>query len=301
MNPHLIDALTSPVLAAAEALLAKLPPEVQIVLMSDVRYGGYAVYLWEVIVLLILVVIFIGYVRFAFRPKYYFFVRHGQTVNNAKHVRQGSEGGLTESGIHQAERTGAFLKGMHLQKIYASPFERTRQTAEVLNKFLNLRIVFSELLVERRNPAEVIGKSMEDPNIRRISETIDLTFHDDDYRFSDEENFMDLKKRAKKALRYLRRRHQHRICVVTHGYFLKMLISCMLYPRDLHAKDWVKLSFFSPADNGGITIVRYSPLKRLSANRGWDVLSYNVTMPTEGGSAMGYGLANLSDLIKEQS
>jgi len=149
------------------------------------------------------------------------------------------------------------------------------------------------------SPTEVIGKPMSDPAIRHITEQIDLMFHDDAYRFSDEENFVDLKKRARKALRYLARQHHKRVVVVTHGIFLKMLIAYLLYRNDLHAPDWVKLSFFSPADNAAITLCAYYPLRRFGRTRGWEVLSYNITIPTKFAPAVGPGLANLNDLLKD--
>lgn len=281
-----------------QQLVNVLPPRVENFLLLDVPVLQFSFPLWGVAGAALCVLLIFNLMLRALRPKYYFFVRHGQTVNNAGRIRQGSEGGLTDSGTAQAERTGVFLKQLKIQKIYASPFERTRQTASILKKHIGRRIVYVPFLVERRNPSEIVGKSMDDQNIRHIADLVDLTFHSDDYRYSDEENFLDLKKRAAKALRFLRHRPEHRIAVVTHGIFLKMLISYMLYPADLHASDWVKLSFFSHADNGGITVVRYSPLKRWSATRGWEVLSYNVTMPTEGSTPFGYGMANLTDLLK---
>lgn len=279
-------------------LLAYLPPEVQTFLVRTVTILELSIPIWMLIAIGVVIILIIVFLKLLLRPKYYFFVRHGQTILNAKRIRQSSEGGLTEDGISQAERTGAFLVPFHIRKIYASPYERTRQTADIINKYLHLRIAYSPLLQERRNPSEIIGKSTDDPAIRNIADKIDLTFHDDTYRFSDEENFMDLKKRAARALRYLARRPEHRICVVTHGIFLKMMISYLLYGNELHAPDWVKLSFFSHADNAGITLCIYCPWQRFSKTRGWEVLSYNITIPTEFSPASGQGIVNLNDLLR---
>jgi probable phosphoglycerate mutase len=278
-------------------LYALVPSNIQEFLTTPLLEDIFPIPVWVLMAGALVLLLMYNLIWLVGRPKYYFFVRHGQTNLNAERIRQGSEGGLTQSGIDQAERTGAFLEPFRIRKIYASPYERTRQTADIIAKHLHCGIAYSPLLEERHNPSEIIGKSTDDPNIKRIGEQIDLTFHSDDYRFSDEENFTDLKKRARNALRFLHRRPEHRICVVTHGIFLKMLVSYVLYGTHLHAPDWVRVGFFNPADNAGITLIVYRPWRRFSASRGWEVLSYNITIPTAFSDPAGQGVANLYDLM----
>ena len=214
---------------------------------------------------------------FLMRPRRFYFVRHGKTFLNAKHVKQGAEGGLSESGKRQAVAFGARLAPLHIQKIIASSYERARETALIINERLHVPISYSPLLVERRNPSEVIEKNRDDPEVVRIIDQMDLAYHEDEYRFSDEENFIDLKKRAKKLLALLSRQGARETCVVTHHAFLKMVLSYMLHRERLHATDYVKLSFFNTSDNGGISICEYHPWKMFSRTRGWEVISFNET------------------------
>lgn len=217
----------------------------------------------------------------ALRTKRFYIVRHGRTVLNAKRIRQGESGGLDAAGKHQAHRAGAYLRDKRIQKIVASPYERTRETATIIDTYLKVSVNYSPLLAERRNPSEIIGKSADDPSVEAIVDQMDLSYHDDNYRYSDEENFADLKKRAARALSLLERTSGTRICVVSHSIFLKMLLSYLLYRRKLHAPDYVKLAFFNPADNGGITICEYCPWKYLfSKTRGWSIVAYNE-IPTD--------------------
>lgn len=216
----------------------------------------------------------------ALRTKRFYIVRHGRTILNAKRIRQGSEGGLDEAGKRQAHAAGAYLRDARVEKIVASPFERTKETAAIIDTYLKTPVIYSQLLAERRNPSEIIGKSAEDAKVEQIVDQIDLSYHDDNYRYSDEENFSDLKRRAKYCLKFLGSQSERRICVVTHSIFLKMLLSYLLYRDELHAPDYVKLAFFNPADNGGITICEYRPWKFFSSTRGWSVVAYNE-MPTE--------------------
>ncbi len=192
----------------------------------------------------------------------FYFVRHGQSILNARGIRQGSEGQLSEKGVEQAHITGERLSQEQratkepMDVILASPYDRTRETASIIAEHLQIKrpIEFVDLLHERRNPSIIIGKSAEEPEISRIIDMMDRSYHSDDYRFADEENFTDLRDRAKATLEYLEKRKEKRIVVVTHGIFLKMLISYMLYREKLTAEGYNKISFLNPSNNAGITV-----------------------------------------------
>lgn len=192
--------------------------------------------------------------------KLIYFVRHGETENNALGIRQGAEGPLTEKGRAQALATAKkFPKGKGLpQIIFASPYERTKETASIISEEIGVKVKYSELLTERRNPSEVIGRSGRDPEIRKIIDRIDNSYHVDDLRFSDEENFIDLKKRAKKLLIYIKGIPEERIIMVTHKIFLKVVVSYMLYGDKLTASQYNNLSYFNPINNAGIAICLYT-------------------------------------------
>lgn len=209
------------------------------------------------------------------RPRRFYFVRHGETLLNAQHIKQGAEGGLSEKGKRQAEKVGAYLKQFHIERIISSTYPRARETAAIINAYLKVPVIYSPLLIERRNASETVGKRRDDPEVVRIVDQTDLAYHEDDFRFSDEENFVDLKKRARKCLNLLARQGSRETCVVTHHVFLKMCVAYLLYRERLHAADFVKLSFFNISDNAGITVCEFHPWKMLSKTRGWEVVSYN--------------------------
>src|SRR3989344_7480241 len=212
---------------------------------------------------------------FLMQPRRFYFIRHGETLLNADHVKQGEEGGLSESGKQQAARIGELLAPLHIQRIISSPYTRAKETATIINEHLHVSLVYSPLLVERKNPTEVIGKSTHDPDVVHIVDQIDYAYHDDAYRYSDEENFIDMKGRARKCLALLARQGAHTTCVITHHAFLKMLLASMLYGENLHAGNFIKLSFFNTSDNGGISTCEYHPWKMFSSTRGWEIISYN--------------------------
>ena len=188
--------------------------------------------------------------------KLIYFVRHGETENNSKGIRQGPNGPLSEKGRMQALATAKRFpkeKG-HPQIIIASPYQRTKETADIISKELKIPVKYSDLLVERRNPTEIIGHSGEERQVRAIIDRIDKSYHADDLRYSDEENFIDLKERAKKLLIYIAKRKQKRIIMVTHGIFLKMVMSYMLYGDSLTASQYNNLSYFNPINNASMAI-----------------------------------------------
>lgn len=224
---------------------------------------------------LALAVLLVGGLLLLLRTRRFYFVRHGETLLNEQHIRQGVEGSLSEKGKKQAAQIGAYLAPHSIDLIISSSYDRARETAEIIKTFVHARVVTSPLLVERKSPSEIVGKPSHDPEVHRITDTIDLAYHDDDYRFSDEENFVELHARATKCLALLARQGASDTVIVTHHVFLKMLISTMLYHARLHASDFVKVSYFNYADNGNITICEFNPLKRFSATKGWTVLAFN--------------------------
>ena len=207
--------------------------------------------------------------------KLIYFVRHGESELNIKGVRQGAEGSLSARGRAQAEMTAKKFpkKKGRPDVIISSPYQRTRETAEVIGKELGMKVEFCDLLAERRNPSQIIGRSIEEGEGRMIVDQMDKTFHDDNFRYSDEENFVDLKERAKKLLKYIKHRREKRIIMVTHMIFLKVVIAYMLYGQELTASLYNTLSYFNPIDNAGMTIVKYT--SHLFKKDEWKVLAWN--------------------------
>ncbi len=232
---------------------------------------------------IVLVVALLLFLVTRLRTKHFYFVRHGQTILNEAEVRQGEEGSLNEAGKVQADMAGLYLVQFHIQEICSSTFERAKETTDAINERLKtIPITYSPLLVERRNPTSIIGKSYHDPEVERIIGQMDQSFHDDNLRISDEENFADLKIRAERCLDFLEHRGPHEICVVTHKIFLQVLLSYILLGKNLHAAEYAKLSFFNPADNAGITVCSYSPWRRYGKSRGWSIISYNEKFSPSG-------------------
>ena len=221
------------------------------------------------------ILIFIGCILFFMQPRRFYIVRHGETVSNAQHVRQGEHGLLSERGCQQADEVGKYLKQFPIKRILSSPFPRAIETANIINAYFKVPIIPSPLFAERRNPSVIIGKLNDDPEARHIIDQIDLAYHADDFRLLDEETFEETRLRAEKCLDLLSAQVPREMAIVTHHVFLKMLVAYLLYRDQLHSSDFIKVSYFNYSDNAGITVFAYHPWKALSARRGWEVVSYN--------------------------
>lgn len=202
-----------------------------------------------------------------------YLVRHGETILNAARIRQGESGGLSELGKRQAFLTGERLKQFGISKIFCSPYERTMETADEIMKTINAPIEYTPLLGERRNPSSIIGKSYDDIETINAINFLDRSFSDGEKHIGDEENFTDLKERALKLKNFLASRASNKTLCITHGIFLKMFLCTLIYDKNLKVEDYIKLSLFNPADNAGITVVKYNPFL-LFFNR-WEIIAYN--------------------------
>lgn len=198
--------------------------------------------------------------------KYYYLVRHGETIMNKEHKRQGEEGKLSENGVNEVEEVAKRIVNMKIDKMFVSPFERTRQTADIINSQIKLsedKITITPLLGERKNPTNIVGKTYDDPEAKSFVDIMDKSIHEPDLRISDEENFQDLKNRALATQKYLIENGVKRNLCVTHGIFLKMFLSTLLYGENLTVRQYAEMGLYNSADNAALTLIKYDPKKKI--------------------------------------
>ncbi len=156
-----------------------------------------------------------------------FFVRHGQTKCNELGLGQNDYEPLSDNGLKQAEMIARRAKALPIDIIHASPMKRASQTAETIKAAVNKEIIYSELLIEHRLPSLMIGKALESSLAAQIRKECNLHQDDINWHYSDEENFLEYKARARQALEYLSALPQKNVLVVSHGNFIKMLVLTM--------------------------------------------------------------------------
>ena len=147
----------------------------------------------------------------------YFVVRHGEADNNVKaFISSDSKNSshLTEKGREQAAKAGDDLIVEKIDIIFSSPFVRTKETAEIIAR--KLQIEPSDIILENRvgelNAGTFDGKS--------ISAYTDY-FTSFEERFIKNtpqgENYSDIKKRTADFIYDIEKRHNNKnILIVTH-------------------------------------------------------------------------------------
>ena len=78
-----------------------------------------------------------------------YFVRHGETDYNVLGIAQGQlDIPLNENGLIQAEKLSVDLKDYHFDVIYSSPLIRAKKTAEIINQYHGVEIIYDDRLKE---------------------------------------------------------------------------------------------------------------------------------------------------------
>ncbi|MBU6214562.1 phosphoglycerate mutase family protein [Patescibacteria group bacterium] len=200
-----------------------------------------------------------------------YFIRHGESEGNAGPLRRGADAPLTERGRNQVLSVVSRLATLPVETIIISSTDvRAKETAEIIQDALHKNVTVSELFVERRRPSEVFGQLKNSPISRRVGDAIRINFHIPGYRFSDEENFDDLKNRAHKALTFLSEQSESSLICVTHGFFIRILIAYALHSETLTSEICEHLIRALNMENAGITILDYN-----EEDTSWKLLTWN--------------------------
>ncbi|MDP2641599.1 MAG: histidine phosphatase family protein [Candidatus Yanofskybacteria bacterium] len=183
-----------------------------------------------------------------------YLIRHGESIANASSVIQPVGSELSEKGKEQARFLAKRFQGIPVDIILSSPLARTKQTAEAIQKEIGKEIVYSDLLAERKQPSELIGKPTEDSEAQRAFNLWREHAGDPAWHYSDEENFSEVRARARRFLEFLSQRNEEHILCVTHGVFLRTLVGLMGFGEQFTPQVFLVLRGFLRTKNTGITV-----------------------------------------------
>ncbi|MFH1642544.1 MAG: histidine phosphatase family protein [Nanoarchaeota archaeon] len=186
-----------------------------------------------------------------------YFVRHGESGTNTSDVWVGDSIGLTEKGKQQAEYVASRCTKLPIDVVISSTIPRAKETAEIIKNKITKPIEFSDLFAERKWPTEQLGLPKDDPKSNEIRRIIWDNFSDPNFRYSDEENFNDLKERIKKAFIFLENRPEEKILVVTHGFVLRMILAHVVMGEELTAIECDQFVDKFHTKNTGLSIIHY--------------------------------------------
>jgi broad specificity phosphatase PhoE len=186
-----------------------------------------------------------------------YFVRHGESEGNVSSVRQTVTASLTEKGRSQANFVSERCVKLPVEVVVSSTMNRAKETAEIISQRTSQTVDYSDLFVERRRASVVLGKPKDDPVALEIDREIKANFSQPGWRLADEENFDDLKDRALAALDYLVKRPEENILVVTHGFFLRIIMATVVFGNSLTGEQCDRFIYSLHMENTGITVLGY--------------------------------------------
>ena len=207
---------------------------------------------------------------------YVYFVRHGLSTLGEENRYQFPNSPLSEQGRKQSHLIANRLSNLDFDILISSPFKRALETADIINLHHNKLITVSDLFQETNRQSEIEGKSKDDPEVRNVLEQVSANWHKDGWRHSDEESFIELRDRGRRALDYLTKMSKEKILIITHGDILKMLISIMQHGKEVDSLLFNAFRVFAPAKNAGFTVCYYGLLKQGERDtRRWYLISWN--------------------------
>ncbi len=156
-------------------------------------------------------------------------IRHGETDYNKKMHLPGRLPGvhLNQRGRQQAQLVAEKLAPLPIKAIYASPLERTLETAEPLANALKLEVIPTPGLLET-DPGEWQGQSVR--KLRRLKVWRPLQQHPSLFRFPGGESIVECQNRMVETIESLRQRHapEDLVACFSHSDPLKQLVAFYL-------------------------------------------------------------------------
>ncbi len=208
-----------------------------------------------------------------------YFVRHGQTELNVRHIHQPLDTGLSSVGTVQSEMVANALKSENIDTIFSSDLPRAVATAEKISAVTNVPIERTHTLREIRRPNSLYGIShFHFKTIRYVFSTI--WNHDKiGWHYQDGESIYELHQRARSVvdkLESISTLHSN-VVVVSHAVFLEILIAFICREQNLKTIDYFPIfSPFSKIKNSAITTLEF--LERENGNVcAWLPILYNDT------------------------
>lgn len=207
------------------------------------------------------------------QKKTVYFVRHGQSVDNASPVFQSVESPLSKKGIKQAKSIAERLSTIKFETLIASPVPRAKETAQYISDKTGKNTTFSELFVERIKPSEIDGKYWVDKNANKIWRAWEKTLYTPGSHISDGENYDETVARVDKALKFLEERSELTLAVVTHGYFLRAIVARVLLGDNLTGAIMKRIQERASIENTALTVLTFRD--SFEEDFGWRLFTLN--------------------------
>jgi len=187
-----------------------------------------------------------------------YFVRHGQTEANLGKTYFGAKDPLTDHGREQAKMVAERSAKLPIEVVITSSMDRARDTANAICERTGLQYEVSDEFVEALEPTSIVGLERADVRHAEIFSKWREGFFATGEQIEDGENFDIMSKRADRALAYLEKRPESNLLVVSHGFFMRMLLGKVLFGPELTPLEYRKLIERVPrTENTHVSIFLY--------------------------------------------
>jgi probable phosphoglycerate mutase len=161
------------------------------------------------------------------KPTLVLLVRHGRTPTTGQVLPGRAKGlHLADEGVAQAERAAeriAALGKRRVKAVYASPMERTRETAAPIAKALGLKVKTNRGLIEA-DFGSWTGRKLSD--LRKKAEWHQVQNYPSGFRFPEGESFVEMQNRMVGAIDHLVAEHPGQtIVAVSHADTIKAAVA----------------------------------------------------------------------------
>lgn len=150
------------------------------------------------------------------KPTMVFLVRHGKTPTTGAVLPGRAKGlHLAPEGVAQAERAAERLAGLgsgRIDAVYASPMERTQETARPIAKALGLRVRTAKGLIEA-DFGQWTGRKLSE--LRKLPEWQTVQRYPSGFRFPGGESFLEMQTRMVDQIAELVAKHPGETIVAT--------------------------------------------------------------------------------------
>ncbi len=182
-----------------------------------------------------------------------YFVRHGESEANVSKNHSGPSTPLTETGAKQARIVADRLKDVDPDLILCSRYTRAMQTARVIGKVLGKKIVYAPVFNEWQLPSEINHLDRKSRKAEKILTEVIKHSEDPNWHYSDEETTFEVVGRAEKALKYLSKRKEEKVVVVSHAAFISAVLHLAIFGGGMNAGKLRHTFVLFKISNTGIT------------------------------------------------
>jgi broad specificity phosphatase PhoE len=145
--------------------------------------------------------------------------RHAETNYNLKDLLNGDPAVnvyLTPKGIEQAQALAESLRETPIDLIITSQFPRTKETADLVNKYHNVPFIEDKRLGD-------IVSGYEGKSVNEYKDMRDKTGDRWNFRLNDGESFEDIRMRVASFMNDLKTRAEENVLIITHQVIAKLI------------------------------------------------------------------------------